>query len=126
MRPRPSFDLNTQNGKQLQDQYHESMIKTAGVVLFLFGNREDENHSLINSPGVLEEFEIAKRNGKYIIPLGSTGYASEEILNYVRDNISDFQYLSPYISALENELNTDDLINVVIQILDDIYKLSDL
>lgn len=122
IRPRPSFDIDTQNGAQLQNQYHESMIKNAGIVLFLFGNKEDENHELINSPGVLEEFQIAKKNNKYILPLGSTGYAAKEVFNYIRGNIKDFDYLSSYIHDLETVTNTDELINVVLQILDDIYN----
>lgn len=122
MRPRPSFDLNTEEGKELQAKYRQSMFINCGVVIFLFGNKIDENGNIINSPGVLEEFQMALDNKKMIIPIGSTGYAAKEIFSYVKLHIDEFVYIKKYLNILESETDHTTLIDTIINILDDIYK----
>lgn len=62
----------------LKQTYRETMIKHAGVSLFIFGNKIEDG-ALINAPGVIEEFEIAKRNRLLVVPIGATGYAAQSL-----------------------------------------------
>ncbi len=54
------------------------LARQAGVVIFL-GGAKFENDKLISSSGVKEEFELAKKAGAFLIPVGSTGGASQKI-----------------------------------------------
>lgn len=120
IRPKPLFE-QSEAGKKMHKDYHINMIDNCGIILFLFGNKM-VNGKLVNSPGVLEEFVIACKNKKYVIPVGVTGYASKEILNYVKIHLDQFNYLNPYIKILETEKDQDTLIQTIITILDDIYS----
>lgn len=122
IRPKPSFN-QTESGKKMHKEYHFNMIKDCGITLFLFGNKKI-NGKLENSPGVLEEFKMSLKNNNIIIPIGSTGFSSKIILDYIKDNISDFSYLEPYIDILENEKKENKLINTILKIIDSI-NISD-
>jgi hypothetical protein len=74
------------------------MISQAGIAVFVFGNKEGSNGIIVNSDGMMNEFEIAKKQNKIIIPVGSTGGAALEIYNSIKSNISDF----PYLQALSS------------------------
>lgn len=90
-----------------------------GVTVFLFGNQYYDG---INMPseGVLRDYERAKEKNMYLIPVGSTGGASNKILLDIEKNINNYPYLKNYINVLKNELEPDRLIKVIFQILDDI------
>ncbi len=64
-------------------QYRERMILRAGSCLFVAGNKRDTAGNIVEAWGVMEEFEICRRQGKYPIPIGATGHAAETIWNEV-------------------------------------------
>ena len=70
-----------------------------------------------NSRGTLEEYKLAKRMKKIIIPLGVTGYSSREIFNDVKKNLICYPYLEQYIDVLENERDVDIISSCIISIL---------
>lgn len=123
MRPRPSFDLQTDKGRILQKHYHEDMIGQSGVVIFLFGNKKI-NNDVINSNGVIEEFEIAKSLNKYVIPIGATGYAAKLIYDEVYSNMEKYKYLKPYMNELLNCASNTQMINTILNILNDINEIK--
>ncbi len=120
MRPAP-YDATKQ--AKVKKKYHTNMIDESGVVIFVFGNKNVDNN-IVNSSGVREEFEMAKKKKKYIIPIGSTGYCSEEILNEIVDNIKDYSYLNKYIDTLLHETDHKKIIDTVIKILSDIREVK--
>ncbi|MGL5268805.1 MAG: hypothetical protein ACRC8P_03520 [Spiroplasma sp.] len=103
--------------KQAWTEYRQKLINKAGVVIFVFGNKLDSKNKTILSEGMIEEFEIAKSKNKIIIPIASTGYASNEILKRIEKNIEDFSYLKDYIGILKAEKNQQELIKVILKIL---------
>ncbi len=54
------------------------LARQAGVVIFLGGAKLDGTN-LVSAPGVLEEFEIAKAAGLFLLPISASGGAAKEI-----------------------------------------------
>lgn len=75
------FPQSTEGGLPLSDmwtKYREDMINHAGIALFLFGNKCNEDNVVLSN-GMREEYEIAKDKGLFLIPVGATGYMAEQI-----------------------------------------------
>jgi hypothetical protein len=89
LRPFPQSAPRGMTLKQFWTRYREDMIANAGFVVFICGNKM-ESKRIVSADGVLEEFEIAKRLGKYPIPLGFTGYAAREIWEEVIGSLEEF------------------------------------
>jgi hypothetical protein len=118
LRPFPYEDSKRSDYDQIKYKYRQSMIEPTGVGIFVFGNKIT-NNQLALADGVIEEFRICKSFGKLIIPLGSTGFAAEYILNEVKDDITNYSYLMPYLQTLSKELNPEKLIQTVFKIIND-------
>lgn len=100
-----------------KNNYQQNMISQVGIVIFLFGNQYYDNELEI-SRGVMHDYERALEQKKYIIPVGSTGFAAENILNDIENNIEKFPYLRPFISQLRNEKDTYRLVALIFRIID--------
>lgn len=73
----PGFDL-----AEFRGRYRSAMIRQAGICVFVGGIREDGQGPAVKrviAPGVIEEFEIARKLNRIIIPIGATGGAAAEI-----------------------------------------------
>lgn len=121
LRPFPQGIANPAKRKSLFTKYRYEMLTQTGIAIFMFGNKKKDG-VIINADGCWEEYEIAKSLGKIIIPLGSTGYVAKEILENIKKNISDFSYLSDYVSDLESIVNPNDLVNIVANIVDSLKQ----
>lgn len=75
---RPFPRVERRNQKAQNTRHREDLIARSGILVVIAGNREQAGGVVI-SPGVLEEVEIALREGKYIIPMGATGHAARTI-----------------------------------------------
>jgi len=82
--PRPS-DQPAQNLR-----HREDLLSRAGSVIVISGNRDDEKGGVTQSCGVFEEVAIAKRLGKFVIPIGATGHAAQEIWKLVVAKPNDY------------------------------------
>ena len=121
LRPFPQKKSGEKSLKSLWTEYRNEMISMAGVSIFVFGNKRTLDTTDISiANGMLEEFEIAKAKGNFIIPIASTGYASQLIMDYVKENIEEYWYLKESITTLENEKDSSKLILEVIKILNKI------
>lgn len=120
LRPFPQLQ-DCEDIKSKWTNYRNEIIKDAGVCIFIFGNKLDkQNKNILIADGVKEEFKIAKEKEKIIIPIGSTGWAAEEIWKEVHDNIKEYSYLENYIDLLKKETNIDNLVTIIINILEEI------
>lgn len=59
--------------------YRRTMIAEAGIAVFVFGNRRNDTGEIEISRGVEEEFEISRKQGLLLIPIGATGYAAAKL-----------------------------------------------
>ena len=87
---------------------------------WLICGQKFENNISCDSKGVIEEFEIAKRMNKIIIPIGSTGFAAKYIYNIVRNDITNYPYLEPYIDLLGTETDIEILSKAIVHIILDV------
>jgi hypothetical protein len=125
MRPFP-FHLNLKQKEKIR--YREIMQADCSAAIFMFGQSKttdlEGGYSTTGhySLGVYMEYELAKKAGLMIIPVGSTGYESEIIWNEVKSNINEYYYLSKKIDILHDEKNPQKLVEIILSILNDIPK----
>lgn len=90
-RPFPQKPPRGMTQRAFFTRYREEMIANAQFVVFLSGNKlEPGTGKTAIASGVLEEFEIAKRLGKYPIPVGATGHAAHRIWEEVNGSLDRF------------------------------------
>jgi hypothetical protein len=60
-------------------EYRRDMISTAGIAVFVFGNRLDGDGNIEPAQGVAEEFELAAEMELILVPVGGTGYMAHTL-----------------------------------------------
>lgn len=103
-------------------KYREEMISKAGTCVFLCGNKKDPtNGKIVEAEGVIEEFEIARKQKKYVIPIGATGHAAERIWKTVMSDVKTFfpqSGVKTHLQVLGNAAkSTDEHVAAVFEIL---------
>ena len=111
------IDISTKKMFQLD------MISPVGIVIFLFGNQY-YNGELCNSKGVWHDFERALELKKFIIPVGSTGYAALEIEEKLEQFPECYSYLNQYWKKLKLEKDPEKLSDLIIEIIKSINQNS--
>ena len=89
LRPFPQGIVDDKTRNELWQKYREDMISRARISIFLFGNKL-ENKKVILANGVKSEFDIAVKQGNFIVPIGCTGYMAKQIWEEVNKDISKF------------------------------------
>ena len=116
MRPFPQTQDSLTSLESRWKEYREDMIRQAGIVVFIFGNKRI-NDDIIVANGMIEEFEIAMAQNKIIIPVGCTGGAASIIHDRVVNNIDNYPYLKDYIEDLKKPQKGNGLIELVVEII---------
>lgn len=103
--------------------YREKMIEKCGIAFFLFGNKKDKLGNTIAADGVVKEFEIARKQGKYVFPIGSTGGAAKILADKVWANYESYNKTSPEVKESYKKLNApeitaDEIIEKICTIVD--------
>ena len=103
-------------GKQLWTAYRKDMISYAGISIFLFGNKLNENGELVLSNGIQEEFDISNNNSNVLLPVGGTGYISEVLWNRLSKKNDEF--VKANIDSLAPDIKDLDLLkeNILTQL----------
>lgn len=120
LRPFPQVVTGTKSKEERNLEYRNEMMKHAGLTLFIFGNKDDEKGGFKISDGMIAEFDVAIKQGVIPIPVGATGYASEELWNKVMAS-PDHYYPknSDLLDAVkqigDKSLDDDELINQIIK-----------
>ena len=118
LRPFPQNISDVNERARRWKEYRESIIDDIGISIFMFGNKYDNSTgTTVVADGCIQEFEIAKKKGNIIIPIGSTGYAAKNIWNEIKNNITDYPYLSDVIDKLGSETNIDTIVSIVLDII---------
>lgn len=118
LRPFPQNISDPKERANRWKEYRESIIDDTGISIFMFGNKKDAISSrIVIADGCLEEFRIAKEKGNIIIPIGSTSYAAKIIWDEVKNNLSDYPYLSDSIDKLGMETNIDNIVSIIMDIV---------
>ena len=123
IKPLPLIDGSDKHmSKSSKEMFQNNMIEKAGIIIFLFGNNYYDGELRI-SQGVLHDFQRAKEQGKYLIPVGSTGYCAEHILLEIERNIENYPYLKPHLNDLKSEKNPQKLVDLIMTIIKDIKSI---
>lgn len=101
---------------EAKSMFQNNMISETGIVIFLFGNQYYDG-VLKSSKGVLHDYYRAKEQNKYMIPVGSTGFAAQDILLDMKSNREHYSYLNEYWDVLQSEKNPDKLSDIVIDVI---------
>ncbi|SHG47361.1 SIR2-like domain-containing protein [Chryseolinea serpens] len=116
LRPFPMIGQNDRIAKETKATFRESIIKEAGIALFIFGNKLIDGKLLL-SPGMKDEFEMALNAGLKVIPIPTTGYQSKELYDLVMNNFSDyyedFPQLKEVFASLEQKVSSSEIIETV-------------
>ena len=95
--------------------YRRDMISTAGIALFLFGNRSDAHGAIELAAGVKEEFDLAAEAGLALVPIGGTGYMAHELHAQVMQQYETLYSNHPewqeQVAALNENVDRDTLVN---------------
>ena len=95
------------------------MIEDCSTTIFLYGQSKDDKPSL----GVMEEYKQSNLRNLKLIPVASTGYAAEKILNDMESKFQKPFYLEKYIEKLRDKnLDVEHVADVVIEILNNNFK----
>lgn len=123
LRPFPQELTNIVSRSELWRKYREDMISHAGIAIFVFGNKI-ENDTIVHSNGMRQEYEIAKSQGIVVIPVGVTGYISKELWRAEMDIINSDDNVSIEFKELFAELG--DEAKTPSQVSETIFKIISL
>jgi len=124
LRPFPQITPKGMNKEKFQTRYREAMLSQSGVVIYLCGNkRHGPKGSVIQSPGVMEEFKLATKKGLCPIPIGATGHAAQAIWKKVsatpKTYFSSPAKVQPHLKVLGDAKSSDDqIVRAVFAIID--------
>ena len=93
----------------------EEVIGKCGSAIFVFGDCVPNSMS-----GVMEEFDIACKQHKTIIPIAYPGMISDDIWKKVNRNLTSYPYLEGLINKLSSSEPVESLSKIIIHILDSI------
>lgn len=88
--------------RETYERYRTELISQAGIAIFVSGNKLVDG-SVVPSEGVRAEYELAKKKGLFLIPIGASEYASRDLWSQV---IDDFDAHFPAASKRVRELYT--------------------
>jgi Sir2- and TIR-associating SLOG family/SIR2-like domain len=90
IRPFPRSSGAAAHQRDANLQHREDLISRSGVVVFLAGNRAGAGGVTEHSFGVREEFEVAKRLKRFVIPVGATGFVAKELWDEVVADVASY------------------------------------
>ena len=128
MKPFPQFKTGDEELPELWEEYRQRMIKHAGIAVFLFGNKSDNDGKNILADGIKREFEIARQLGLILIPVPATGFAAKEIYDEISLDFNTFFDGENKIITLVKELaayqhvDAEAIIRKIIQIIKAVNK----
>jgi hypothetical protein len=126
LRPFPQFNTTTKSIKEIWKDYRVSFIPLAGVAIFVFGNKLQKNE-IVKADGMIEEFEIAVQKGLKVIPIGCTGFVSQELYEKVMNNFTTYYpddiHLKKDFELLGSaDSEPQEIISIVIKIMKQLNK----
>lgn len=126
LRPFPQQVFGSNNLEEVWRRYREDMTSYAGIAIFLFGNKTQDG-ATIKSNGMRQEFEIAREKGLVLLPVGATGYISEDLWIEARTDVQSGFANRPEILALYDRLgdktaSPKQLTDIIVDLLTQLQK----
>lgn len=105
------------NSEVHKAKLREKLIDDCGYVICLFGRMKNFPCDEDQKDGVYREYEIAKKLGKNIIPVGITGFTSKYIFDLEIENIKDDETKKLWIDLNNKENDYLKLIDIILKIM---------
>ncbi|KSU86125.1 SIR2 family protein [Priestia flexa] len=126
-RPFPQVTTGQISKSELWTKYRKEMLSNVGIAIFIFGNKIDmKTKKVIGASGMNEEFKISIENGAIPIPIGATGFTSNELWQEVMKDFDKYvgiEKLKPLYNDLGDDTKTpEELIETVIKIISQLAK----
>jgi hypothetical protein len=90
MRPFPLGFPKPAERQRRWTAYRTDMVFRAGIAVFLFGNKHDPTGVVQKAEGMVEEFELAVKEGLTVIPVGCTGGTAADLYQRVAKDFSRY------------------------------------
>lgn len=118
LRPFPQYSPQPNKLSEHWKKYREEIVPLAGIAIILFGNKIVDGN-IVDANGVLEEFDIAKKNGLIVVPVGDTGYVSERLHKKVLDHFDTYYgkysgLKTKFMALKKNETNLERIMGRVV------------
>lgn len=118
------------DGPARNDYYatnRSEMTSQAGAAIVISGNKLDPNSTtIIDSPGVAAEVELARKSGQFIIPVGTSGHAAHAIWSEIQKNLGSwFPNINPnpeLAKLNDSALSPEDAVEVLLSLLEKLSK----
>lgn len=123
MRAFPQVVNKEVDSKKLWTSYRERIIEDCGSAIFIMGNKMNTDKKVVNACGVEEEFNIAHRQGKKLIPVGVTGYQSKLLWEKMNSNLEEYyphadeRFKEFFTNLMSEEISEEKLIGSIIEII---------
>lgn len=122
LRPFPQGIADQTTRELLWTKYREDMILHSGIAIFIFGNKKNHNGEIIDANGMEEEYRIARRENKFIIPIGKTGYVAKKIWEEIFDDFQAFydfeeSELMELFRKFNEDFDADTMSDIVIKFI---------
>lgn len=89
LRPFPIGIKDEEERKKTFARYREELIAQAGIAIFVMGNKT-VNGEIVTADGMRSEYELAKKSGLYLIPVGASGSMAVELWQEVKQDFDRF------------------------------------
>lgn len=103
--------------KQIYTELRRNTINKTQVVIIINGSKKN-GRGLVNSEGILEEFNMAQSLNCKIIPIAATGGAANEIWEIMSNDGTDYTSSNNFLKLKEGN-NFDEVIAAVQSIIED-------
>lgn len=122
LRPFPQQPPSGVSLKDFWTKYRTDMLLKAGTCVYISGNKlDDATGTIVEAGGVIEEFEIATKLGKFPIPIGATGHTARRLWEKVNASLDTYYpnvNIEDYLKVLGKDSSTNEqLVGAVIGIL---------
>lgn len=84
-----NVEMSVKERNKLYTHLRENMIANTQITILICGEKKDVNDNLIQSLGVVEEFNISRKQGNLIIPIAVSGGAAKLIWTELKSSCYD-------------------------------------
>ena len=127
LRPFPVGIKHAADRQKTYARYRQELIAQAGIAIFVMGNKAVVGEAT-GAEGVRTEYELAKAQGLYLLPIGASGWMASELWTEVMADIATLfpkntKAVRPLLTALGTKTdNPDQLLVPLLKLIDILTK----
>ncbi len=119
--PFPFKLQDSEDKKKLYTSLREIMISKTRISIFISGEKSSVTGNKISSDGMIEEYEISKKQGNLVIPIATTGGVARRIWDEENESKSQISQTEEF-QSLNTEVDPEKIVNNVLQLINNYIK----